>query len=443
MLEVNDEEIELSLELSIGGSYGGKCEKPKQVVEESLCKDVNEKNVVPRSGFSFSEGAFVVEKWDHQEAVGQYRKMREIQAVRRREARRKRDEKLRKSATINSKGIIINLANDHDKVCLEAQQLQTRAQDREMKEKEGLSCIVIDNEAVKEESNLILKETNFSCQQKNDSVYHGNGVACFGLEEKKSMFQQAAACGSLRPYDLNGNGDTNMRCNSGNNNGSSIISSRIANQKALSNGSPDRSSSAISDYMSTSGKGGSISDTGSHSSCLHTNDRRLSLSATSGALNQAQLSGPLNNREVGKETFRAASSPKQIFLSKAPQNCTVDASGNSKPDTKSTAVTSKLTDSTSTPSKQSSEVADNPSKIQSQNFAMSSLPQMPCVSTTGNGPNGKTITGFLYRYTKSEISIVCVCHGSSFSPAEFVEHAGGIDITHPLRHITVIPSSFG
>ncbi|KAF3796010.1 Ninja-family protein [Nymphaea thermarum] len=70
-----------------------------------------------------------------------------------------------------------------------------------------------------------------------------------------------------------------------------------------------------------------------------------------------------------------------------------------------------------------------------------SLPQMPCVSTTGDGPNGKTITGFLYRYTKSEVSIMCVCHGASFSPAEFIKHAGGTDTAHPLRHIIVVPSS--
>jgi len=69
------------------------------------------------------------------------------------------------------------------------------------------------------------------------------------------------------------------------------------------------------------------------------------------------------------------------------------------------------------------------------------LPQMPYVSAKGN--NGKTVHGFLYRYNKSEVSIVCVCHGSTFSPAEFVQHAGGTDITHPLRHITVIPSALG
>lgn len=68
-------------------------------------------------------------------------------------------------------------------------------------------------------------------------------------------------------------------------------------------------------------------------------------------------------------------------------------------------------------------------------------PRMPCVSTTGNGPNGKTVMGFLYTYTKAEVSIVCVCHGTSFSPAQFVEHAGGA-ATHPLRHITMVPFPF-
>ncbi|KFK38175.1 hypothetical protein AALP_AA3G079100 [Arabis alpina] len=68
--------------------------------------------------------------------------------------------------------------------------------------------------------------------------------------------------------------------------------------------------------------------------------------------------------------------------------------------------------------------------------------QMPCVTSTGNGPEGKTVNGFLYRYSKSEISIICVCHGTSFSPAEFIVHAGGTNVTHPLRHITVVPSMF-
>ncbi|CAN4079470.1 unnamed protein product [Withania somnifera] len=66
---------------------------------------------------------------------------------------------------------------------------------------------------------------------------------------------------------------------------------------------------------------------------------------------------------------------------------------------------------------------------------------MPCVSTTGNGPFGKKIEGFLYRYQKGEeVKIMCVCHGNFLSPAEFVKHAGGGDVANPLRHIVVIPS---
>ncbi|XVF14404.1 hypothetical protein REPUB_Repub09cG0056000 [Reevesia pubescens] len=69
------------------------------------------------------------------------------------------------------------------------------------------------------------------------------------------------------------------------------------------------------------------------------------------------------------------------------------------------------------------------------------LEDMPCVSTTGDGPNGKRIEGLLYRYRKGEeVRIVCVCHGSFLSPAEFVKHAGGSDVAHPLKHIVVNPS---
>ncbi|GJS88456.1 ninja family, Jas TPL-binding domain protein [Tanacetum coccineum] len=91
-----------------------------------------------------------------------------------------------------------------------------------------------------------------------------------------------------------------------------------------------------------------------------------------------------------------------------------------------------------------SSVSNPPSKLDTSSHQQqaSFLARMPCVSTTGNGPNGKTINGFLYRYTKNEVSIVCVCHGHSFSPAGFVEHAGSVDIVHPLKHITIFPTAF-
>ncbi|KAI4352462.1 hypothetical protein L6164_006712 [Bauhinia variegata] len=71
------------------------------------------------------------------------------------------------------------------------------------------------------------------------------------------------------------------------------------------------------------------------------------------------------------------------------------------------------------------------------------LEDMPCVTTKGEGPDGKRIQGFLYRYRKGEeVRIVCVCHGTFLTPAEFVKHAGGGDVAHPLKHIVVSPSFF-
>ncbi|KAL2532019.1 Ninja-family protein AFP3 [Abeliophyllum distichum] len=68
---------------------------------------------------------------------------------------------------------------------------------------------------------------------------------------------------------------------------------------------------------------------------------------------------------------------------------------------------------------------------------------MPLVSTRGSGLNGRRIEGFLYRYKKGDdVRIVCVCHGNFYSPTEFVKHAGGGNVEHPLRHIVVSPSPF-
>ncbi|KAL1194473.1 Ninja-family protein AFP3 [Cardamine amara subsp. amara] len=82
---------------------------------------------------------------------------------------------------------------------------------------------------------------------------------------------------------------------------------------------------------------------------------------------------------------------------------------------------------------------ENPSKEAGRNI----MEDMPGVSTIGHGPNGRKVNGFLCRYKKGkEVQIVCVCHGNFFSPAEFVKHAGGGDVTHPLKHIVVNPSPF-
>ncbi|KAK6796874.1 hypothetical protein RDI58_004575 [Solanum bulbocastanum] len=63
---------------------------------------------------------------------------------------------------------------------------------------------------------------------------------------------------------------------------------------------------------------------------------------------------------------------------------------------------------------------------------------MPCVFY--DGPNGKKTKGyFLYSFMKREdLKIVCGCHASFLTPAEFVKHGGGGDVENPLKHISII-----
>lgn len=92
---------------------------------------------------------------------------------------------------------------------------------------------------------------------------------------------------------------------------------------------------------------------------------------------------------------------------------------------------------TESPSKRS-DVSRNRGKGTGTN----SLGDMPSVFTKGDGPNGRRTEGILYKYGKGEeVRIMCVCHGSFHSPAEFVKHAGGRDVAHPLKHIVVNPNS--
>ncbi|CAN6350228.1 unnamed protein product [Urochloa humidicola] len=52
-----------------------------------------------------------------------------------------------------------------------------------------------------------------------------------------------------------------------------------------------------------------------------------------------------------------------------------------------------------------------------------SYPDLPWVSATGTGPNGKTISGVTYKFGRNEVKIVCACHGTHMSPEEFMRHA--------------------
>ncbi|GER48326.1 Ninja-family protein mc410 [Striga asiatica] len=69
-----------------------------------------------------------------------------------------------------------------------------------------------------------------------------------------------------------------------------------------------------------------------------------------------------------------------------------------------------------------------------------SYPNLPWVSTTGQGPNGRTISGVTYRFSPTQIRIVCACHGSHMSPEEFVRHASAEESQAPDA-LTSLPSS--
>ncbi|KAI3467241.1 hypothetical protein Pfo_023904 [Paulownia fortunei] len=91
---------------------------------------------------------------------------------------------------------------------------------------------------------------------------------------------------------------------------------------------------------------------------------------------------------------------------------------------------------------ESSSKRSDASRTRGREIGTNSRDDMPCVFTKGDGPNGRRVDGILYKYGKGEeVRIMCVCHGSFHSPAEFVKHAGGTDVDNPLKHIVVNPNS--
>lgn len=89
------------------------------------------------------------------------------------------------------------------------------------------------------------------------------------------------------------------------------------------------------------------------------------------------------------------------------------------------------------PSSNDTMVDESPAKKLNKGDAMDILRKMPSVTTTGDGPKGKRIEGLLYKYKGGQVSILCLCHGTFLSPAEFVMHAGGNQVADPMKHITL------
>ncbi|XP_015065559.1 ninja-family protein AFP3-like [Solanum pennellii] len=66
------------------------------------------------------------------------------------------------------------------------------------------------------------------------------------------------------------------------------------------------------------------------------------------------------------------------------------------------------------------------------------LHNMPCV--VYDSPNGKKTKGYLLYSSvrREDLKIVCSCHASFLTPAEFVRHGGGGDIENPLKYIDIV-----
>ncbi|KAK4409182.1 hypothetical protein Sango_0499200 [Sesamum angolense] len=240
----------LSLELSIGGSYGKSGNNPETIAGEPTdpCGEddngENSNNGVPGSDFSCA-GA------DNGCEFADLQKRREIQAIRRQEARKKREEKLKKSRGLN---------DVDDKLILEAQQFQARAKDREARERDGFSEDSAREKDRKEAKKVGIQDLNISLLTDNKNPgtdFTGPGI------ETQCLFSQFSFCLSSSEGHANGNasGNSSMDFDSGDGPG---------NSAALLTESLKRSSSAGSDHQSTSQKGGSCSDSGSHSSSLST-----------------------------------------------------------------------------------------------------------------------------------------------------------------------------
>ncbi|XP_017972457.1 PREDICTED: ninja-family protein AFP3 [Theobroma cacao] len=156
---------------------------------------------------------------------------------------------------------------------------------------------------------------------------------------------------------------------------------------------------------------------------------------------------PALNRAIDKikEGFRKLEGLEGSGTSNGPS----EYKSTSKPIKAEPAITFETTsDEKSVKLKPAETKSENPTKKAElsngyiQDYGMNVMKKMPSVTTTGDGPNGRKIEGFLYKYMKGQVSIVCVCHGNFLSPEEFVKHAGGKDVTNPMKHINVCSTSF-
>ncbi|CAM8947297.1 unnamed protein product [Rhodiola kirilowii] len=370
------DELELNLGLSLGGRFGVDKPHSNKLIRSSsiattlpFVREADVSSVVAQSSYptivrTSSLPAETEEEW---------RKRKELQTLRRSEAKRRRTEK-QKGTNLNSNSNINPISNSNtnpnlnkEGMCLE------RSLDDDRREIEASGGI-----------NLRDKQYMISALANYKS---GSWVGRpFGLPNwaKSGGVDLSVKCKS------SGSGGGLLRANSGFGQQQQHQLQRDSQGSVESQGG---SSSGVSEFESksiqgTGSAGEAKSSTGNHSS-------------------QEQ-----NNQEGAADADTSKTKSTK-------NSCKTSASGS----------------------------AENPSKrpdsrYKGKEVSGNGMGEMPCVFTTGDGPNGRRIDGILYKYGKGEeVRIMCVCHGIFLSPAEFVKHAGGTDVDHPLRHIVVNTSA--
>ncbi|KAK8717873.1 hypothetical protein V6N13_045126 [Hibiscus sabdariffa] len=416
MMGLREDEIELDLGLSIGGSFG-KAEKLKPIKNEPK----------PSNNSVADLGESVV--FDPQTK-------REVQALRRQEARKKREHKQQRRGISHRNGEF--QSKDNGAGAMEERECKkTRIQEFSGNVNPNLSgelnnplvCPVIPVRVPGPYPQLqfVPLANGFAYSCVNAVPYWGDVAG----NEKRVVQPVAVAVNGVFPsFQTAQESGVNGYYSEHN-------SSRDERKrKTASNESTIYSSSTGSDLQSSSNQGGCSSETGAPAP-------QINCSAASNLKGQSEQSATSHPTDSAQSIDKSRKGIEKTH----PLNAAVSTSSNPKeepkPQTESDVDSKPVSTNEAATTAFSKDTKGKPPKPRTPpptNDNVMSLRNMPCVSTTGNGPNGKTINGFLYRYTNSEVSIVCVCHGSSFTPAEFVQHAGGTDVSHPLRHITMVPT---
>ncbi|PON36057.1 Ninja family [Parasponia andersonii] len=454
MVEVS--EMELDLGLSIGGTTSRRSEttsKPVEIDKSGLSFDsiptkgcslyLREVQTTSASRSSTSPAATAVSE-PPESAILDQKTKREIQALRRQEAKKKQREK--RSRGLKNSSSLTSLVQEHYANDVSSAVEEQRASKREKAENNNANPVNSSNGPTLPYHPVTAVGAQYTCAPVQ-FVPYANGFAypcvmpCWrattptlGGGEKNVI--QPVPCRGFGPF-LAGQG---LGLNISNGFGSEYYGGKhceIKVRKTTSDGSPACSSSSVSYHRSSFHEGDDSSDTrtrSSHSSPEQNqrndskaNDYKAQSEVQSACSHHAE-SEPKNNTQTKSVSQPVPPRPTGKPISTA-ENSSPDHNDSSLKETK-VEIGKKL------PMSQPLNRNETPPPPPIQ--------KMPYVSTRGNGPNGKTVSGFLYNYTsKSEVSIVCVCHGSTFSPAGFVEHAGGTDVSQPLKQITVIPSAFG